>query len=66
MSENFSMTSTNHAKYLSFQIPQFSKSAEDNVELWLEKPESIVEIHGFSYGVMLSAAISKLTKTALV
>ncbi|KMQ85523.1 hypothetical protein RF55_15869 [Lasius niger] len=62
--ENFSVVSSNATKFLSSQIPQFGGTEEDNVEIWLEKLESVAEIHGMSHAVMLSAAISKLVKTA--
>lgn len=34
------------------------------VEIWLDKLESVAEIHNFPHGVMLAAATSKLTKSA--
>jgi len=61
--KNFSSVSSNDVKFLSSQIPQFSGSKEDNVNLWLEKLESVAEIHNFSNRVKLSPATSRLTKT---
>jgi len=63
ISENFSSISSHNVKILSSQIPQFSRSEEDDVDLWLEKLESVAEIHNFSDRVKLSAATSRLTKT---
>jgi len=61
MPENFSSVSSRDVKFLSSQIPQFSGSEEDNVNLWLEKLESIVaEIYNFFNGVKLSATTSRL------
>lgn len=62
--ESFSIASCNTAKYLSSQIPQFSGTEEDNVELWIEKLESVARLHGCSHDIMLAAATSRLTKTA--
>jgi len=64
ISENFSSISSYDVKFLSSQIPQFSGSEEDDIDLWLEKLESVAEIHNFSDRVKLSAATSRLTKTA--
>lgn len=60
-----SSASTGHAvKFLTSQIPSFGGLEDDDVELWIEKIESVAEIHGLSHVVVLSAATSKLTKTA--
>ncbi|XP_025268228.1 uncharacterized protein LOC105254772 [Camponotus floridanus] len=54
----------NSVKFLSSQIPTFGASEEEDVELWIEKIESVAEIHRLSSVVMLSAAAVKLTKSA--
>lgn len=58
------MTSCYATKYLSSQIPQFGGTEEDNVELWIEKLESVTRLHGCTHSTMLAAATSRLTKTA--
>lgn len=64
VSESFSTFSSNASKFLSSQIPQFGGTEEENVEIWIEKIESVATIHGFPQGVMLSATFSRLTKSA--
>lgn len=56
--------SYNAVKSLAKQIPYFNRSDEENVELLLEKLESLAQIHGSSSNVVLTATSSKLAKTA--
>lgn len=51
-------------KFLSSLIPQFGGSEEENIDLWLEKIESIAELHDLSEKTRLSAASSNLIKSA--
>lgn len=51
-------------KLLSSQIPEFSGSEDDNVELWIQKIERVSQIHGVSHEVTFLAATGKLTKSA--
>lgn len=60
--EHFSMATSNAPKYLSSQIPHFGDTEEEDVEIWLDKLESVAEIYNFPHSVMLAAA--KLTKSA--
>ncbi|XP_011859423.1 PREDICTED: uncharacterized protein LOC105556919 [Vollenhovia emeryi] len=62
--ESFSTSSTNAARFLAAQIPQFGRSEEENVELRVEKIESIAEAHILPPVARLSAATIKLTKAA--
>lgn len=62
--ENFTTLSTNATKFLSLQIPNFGGTDQENVELWIEKIESIAEVHGLPPVAMLSAATFKLNKVA--
>ncbi|CAL1672060.1 unnamed protein product [Lasius platythorax] len=62
--ENFSMFSSSASKFLSSQIPQFGGTDKEDVEIWIEKLECVARLHGFSQEVMLSAAFSRLVKTA--
>lgn len=64
VSDHFTMTSSNAAKFLSSQVPTFTGTEEDNIETWLEKLESLAEWHNYPQNVLLSAATSRLTKTA--
>lgn len=64
VSESFSTFSNNASKFLSSQIPQFGRTEEENIEIWIEKVEIVASIHGFPQGVILSAAFSRLTKSA--
>lgn len=64
VSETFLIVSGNATKFLSSQIPQFGGIEGDNVEIWLEKLESVAEVHNMPQPVIFSAAISRLTKTA--
>lgn len=60
-----SIASTGNAvKFLSSQIPTYGATEEEDIELWIEKIESVAEIHHLSAVVMLSAAAAKLTKAA--
>jgi len=43
ITENSSSVSSHDVKFLNSQIPQFSGSEEDDVDLWLEKLESVAE-----------------------
>ncbi|CAL1671695.1 unnamed protein product [Lasius platythorax] len=58
------MFSSSASKFLSSQIPQFRNTDKEDVEIWIEKLESVARLHGFSQEVMLSAAFSRLVKTA--
>ncbi|XP_067212248.1 uncharacterized protein [Linepithema humile] len=49
---------------LASQIPYFSGSEDDNVDLWLQKVERVARIHGVADEVILLAVSSKLTKLA--
>lgn len=49
---------------LSSQIPDFSGSEDENVELWIKKIEKISQIHGVSSNITFLAATSKLKKLA--
>lgn len=62
--ETFSSLPINATKFLSSQTPQFGGTEEENVEIWIEKIESVAKIHGFSQGVLLSVAVTRLVKTA--
>lgn len=51
-------------KFLATQIPTFAGSEDEDAVLWLEKLENVARIHGLSPAVLLSAATTKLIKTA--
>lgn len=57
--EFFSVPPSQAVKFLATQIPQFSGLDEDDVNIWLEKIESIAALHRLSTSVMLSAAANK-------
>src|SRR5580765_8061172 len=57
------MFSSSASKFLSSQILQFGGMDKEDVEIWIEKLESVARLHGFSQGVMLSAVFSRLVKT---
>lgn len=58
-----SVSTGQSVKFLSSQIPFFSDSDDDDIELWIEKIENVSHIHGLSPAVMMSAAANNLTKT---
>ncbi|CAL1672638.1 unnamed protein product [Lasius platythorax] len=62
--ESASSSSGHSVKFLMSQIPTFGGTEDKDVELWMEKIESVAEIHNLSHVVMLSAATSKLNKMA--
>lgn len=55
--------SSNAVKFLSSQIPYFNGTEDDDVELWIEKIETVAELHSLSSVIMLMAVTSKLPKT---
>lgn len=64
-SQDISIAATSQAiKFLSSQIPNFGGTEDEDVEAWIEKIESVAEIHNLSPVVMLAAATSKVTKIA--
>lgn len=62
--DRFSASTGNAIKFLSSQIPSFSGTEDEDIDIWIEKIETVAELHGLSSVVMLSAATSKLSKTA--
>ncbi|KMQ81629.1 hypothetical protein RF55_25708, partial [Lasius niger] len=62
--DTFQASAGQSVKFLSSLIPAFGATDEEDVELWLEKIESVADIHSLPHVVMLSAATAKLTKTA--
>ncbi|CAL1671984.1 unnamed protein product [Lasius platythorax] len=62
--DRFSASTGNAVKFLSSQIPFFSGTEDENIDIWIEKIETVAELHGLSSVVMLTAATSKLSKTA--
>lgn len=62
--ERFSAMAGNAVKFLSSQIPHFNGTEDENIKLWVEKIESVAQLHNLSSVVMLSAAAYKLSKTA--
>lgn len=48
---------------LAAQIPSFSGSDKENVELWVNKVERVARIHGVADEVILLAVSGKLTKS---
>ena len=51
-------------KFLASQIPVFGALEDEDVELWVEKIESVANMHNLSQVVMFSAATTRLVKTA--
>lgn len=62
--ETFSSATANATKFLSSQIAQFSGSEQENVELWIDKIESVAAAFQIPATAILFAATSKLTKAA--
>lgn len=62
--EKFSAETGNAIKFLKSQIPCFSGTDEDDIELWIEKVEGAANIYDFSQIIILAAATSNLTKIA--
>ncbi|KMQ87574.1 retrotransposon gag protein [Lasius niger] len=60
--EGSSVPAGGAVKFLASQIPTFGATEDDDIELWIEKIESVAQIHNLSPVVMLSAAAVKLTK----
>lgn len=46
------------------QIPEFTGTEEDNVQIWVQRVTKVAQIHGAPDDVTFLAASSKLTKTA--
>lgn len=46
------------------QIPSYSGSEKEDVEIWIRKIEKVAEIHGVNEAIKLMAATNKLTKDA--
>ncbi|KMQ90759.1 hypothetical protein RF55_9447 [Lasius niger] len=61
----FSSVPTGQAvKLLASQLPVFGGTEDEDVEIWLQKVESVAGIHAVADEVTLLAAISKLNKSA--
>lgn len=56
--------SVNTVNLLASQLPEFSGKDDNDVELWIQKVERVIRIHGASQDVMLLAASGKLVKSA--
>lgn len=54
----------NAVKLLASQIPNFSGSEEDNLEIWLRRVDHAAQVHGVHESVKAIAATSKLMKNA--
>lgn len=54
----------NQVAWLASQIPEFEGSADDNVQNWIERVDSVAQVHRASQGVTLLAASSMLKKDA--
>jgi len=64
-SSEFSSLPPGHAvKFLSTQIPQFSGSEEDDVDILLKKIENVADLHNLATSVRLTAATSRLSGNA--
>lgn len=61
--ERFSPSPSNPFQFLSSQILHFSGTEDEDVELWIEKIETVADLHSLSPVVKLTAAASKLSKT---
>jgi len=61
-SDSFVNAST--TKWLATQIPDFGNTEAENVNMWIRRVDKIALIHGVTDGVILLAALSKLTKHA--
>lgn len=59
-----SASSAQAVTLLAPQIPEFTGTEEDNVQIWVSRVTKVVQIHGAPDDVTLLAASSKLTKTA--
>lgn len=51
-------------KFLTSQIPYFNGIEKDNIDIWIDRIESVAEMYNLSHKVMLCAAITRLGKTA--
>lgn len=59
--ESFSLPPGHAVKFLATQIPQFSGSEEDDINIWLQKIENVADLHNLSSSVKLTAATTKLS-----
>lgn len=62
--EQSSIPASHSVKFLASQIPLFSGTEDEDIELWLEKLENVARIHNLSSAVLLSAATTKLDLSA--
>lgn len=62
--ERFSAAIGNAVKFLCTHISYFGGTEDDSVDLWIEKVESVADLHNLSPATKLAAATTKLTKIA--
>lgn len=59
-----SISTVQAVKLLASQLPAFGGTEDEDVEIWIQKVESVSEIHAVADEVSLLAATSKLIKSA--
>lgn len=58
------VASSNAVSILASQIPEFSGSERENIDLWIRRVDQVASIHNAADNIILLAASSKLTRDA--